>query len=110
MSPLAYMGTPDATSKTKGKVRFATAAEAAAGTSTKLVITPAELATSKYAPIIGSSAGPQILTGTAAPATAVTAPKGSIYIRTGAGATSASTRLYVNTDGATAWTAITTAT
>jgi hypothetical protein len=37
----------------------------------------------------------------------VSAPKGSVYLRTDGSSTS--TRLYVNTDGATAWTAITTA-
>lgn len=44
--------------------------------------------------------------GTGAPA--FTAPKGSIYSRTDG--SSISTRLYVNTDGATGWTSVTTAT
>ncbi len=53
-----------------------------------------------------AGAGIKILTGTGAP-TAVTAPKGSLYLRTDGSSTS--TRAYINTDGGTTWTAITTA-
>lgn len=45
--------------------------------------------------------------GTGSPNTALTAPKGSLYIRTDG--SSSSTRVYVNTDASTAWTNITTA-
>jgi hypothetical protein len=52
-----------------------------------------------------TTVGPNIYTGSGAPT--VTAPKGSIYLRTDGSSTS--TRMYVNTDGATTWTAVTTA-
>lgn len=45
--------------------------------------------------------------GTGSPSTALTAAKGSLFIRTDGSSTS--TRLYVNTDGVTAWTNVTTA-
>ncbi len=51
------------------------------------------------------SGGPCILSGTGSPNGSVTAPQGSIYLDT-AGA-SADAILYVNTNGATAWTALT---
>jgi len=50
--------------------------------------------------------GPKILAGSGAPA-AVTAPKGSLYLNTAGSATN--DRAYINTDGGTTWTAITTA-
>lgn len=59
-------------------------------------------------PILASGTsvvGPNIYTGSGAPT--VTAPKGSLYLRTDGSSTS--TRLYVNTDGATTWTSCTTA-
>jgi hypothetical protein len=46
----------------------------------------------------------KIMVGTGSPNTAVTAPQGSMFLNV-AGA--ADTILYVNTDGATAWTALT---
>lgn len=46
--------------------------------------------------------------GTGSPSTVVTAPKGSLYLRSDGSSTS--TRAYINTDGVTAWTAVTTAT
>lgn len=49
-----------------------------------------------------------IVSGTGSPAGAVAAPQGSLYLRTDGSSTS--TRAYINTDGVTAWTAITTAT
>lgn len=53
----------------------------------------------------GSTVHPRIVCGTGAPT--FTAPKGTLYSNiTGS---STSTRLYVNTDGATTWTNITTA-
>lgn len=45
--------------------------------------------------------------GTGSPDTVVTAPQGSLYIRTDGSSTS--TRLYINTNGTTGWTSITTA-
>jgi hypothetical protein len=53
---------------------------------------------------IGPSTGPNIYTGSGAPT--VSAPKGSLYLRTDG--SSVSTRAYINTDGATTWTPITT--
>lgn len=50
----------------------------------------------------------QLLAGAGSPNGVVTAPKGSIYLRTDGSSTS--TRAYINTNGSTAWTAITTAT
>ena len=52
-----------------------------------------------------SSATPLLLSGAGAPT--LTAPKGSLYLNTTGSSTS--TRAYINTDGATTWTAITTA-
>lgn len=51
------------------------------------------------------STAPQICFGSGAPT--MTAAKGSLYLRTDGGATT--NRAYINTDGATAWTNITTA-
>lgn len=48
---------------------------------------------------------PKILSGSGAPT--VSAPQGSLYLRTDGSSTS--TRAYINTDGSTTWTAITTA-
>lgn len=50
--------------------------------------------------------GPKILAGAGAPA-AITAPKGSLYLRTDGSGTG--DRAYINTDSGTTWTAITTA-
>ena len=52
-----------------------------------------------------SSTAPMVTFGSGAPT--LTAPKGSIYLRTDG--SSASTRLYTNTDAGTTWAAITTA-
>ena len=54
------------------------------------------------------SGGVDFLSGSGDPNGAVTAAKGSLYMRTDGSSTS--TRAYVNTDGATAWTSVTTAT
>lgn len=53
--------------------------------------------------------GISILTGSVVPTNAVTAAKGSLYIRLDTGASTAATRLYVNTTGSSIWTSITTA-
>jgi len=51
---------------------------------------------------------PIIIACDGSPNTTITAPKGSLALSTAGSSTS--TRLFINTDGATAWTAITTAT
>lgn len=55
-----------------------------------------------------AGASPGVFTGAGSPNGVLTAPKGSLYLRTDGSSTS--TRAYSNTDGATAWTAVTTAT
>lgn len=55
---------------------------------------------------LNSAAGPQILAGAGDPNGLVTAPKGSLWMRTDGGA---STRLYSNSNSITAWAAITSA-
>ena len=52
-------------------------------------------------------AGRLITSGSGAPSFG--ASKGSLYVRTDTGASTAATRLYVNTTGGTVWTSITTA-
>lgn len=52
--------------------------------------------------------GARVVCGTGDPNTVVTAPQGSLYLTLDGSSTS--TRAYINTDSATAWTAITTAT
>lgn len=64
-------------------------------------------AASAVAAFAMGSAGVGIYWGTGTPDSVVTAAKGSLYIRTDGSGTS--TRLYVNTDAATAWTNVTTA-
>ena len=57
-------------------------------------------------PIVGGATKhPRIVVGTGAPT--FTAPQGSLYIRVDGSSTS--TRLYVNTNGSTTWTNVTTA-
>lgn len=53
----------------------------------------------------GGSTAPALCFGLGAPT--LTAPKGSLYLRTDGSSTS--TRAYINTDGGTTWTAVTTA-
>jgi len=57
---------------------------------------------------LNSAAGPQVLAGAGDPNALVTAPQGSLWLRTDGSSTS--TRAYINTNGVTAWTAVTTAT
>ena len=54
---------------------------------------------------LGAGTTPAICAGSGAPT--LTAPKGSLYLRTDGSTTS--TRAYINTDAGTTWTAITTA-
>jgi len=57
---------------------------------------------------MGGTPGFGVYYGSGSPNTAISAAKGSLYLNfTGS---STSTRAYINTDGATAWTAVTTAT
>ena len=52
--------------------------------------------------------GPKVVAGSGDPNTVVTAPLGSLYLNTAGSSTS--DRAFINTNGATAWTAVTTAT
>lgn len=54
---------------------------------------------------LGTGAAPALCFGSGAPT--LTAPKGSFYLNTTGSSTS--TRAYINTDGGTTWTAVTTA-
>jgi hypothetical protein len=51
--------------------------------------------------------GIDFIVGSGTPNAVVTAPKGSFYLNTGG--TTTNDRAYINTDGSTAWTAVTTA-
>jgi hypothetical protein len=53
--------------------------------------------------------GISINTGSVDPSNALTASKGSLYIRLDTGASTTATRLYINTTGSSIWTALTTA-
>lgn len=53
--------------------------------------------------------GCQILSGSGTPHNVVTAPKGSLYLRTDSGASTTATRAYVNINGSSTWTNFTTA-
>ncbi len=63
-----------------------------------------EVATAASGVILGS--GTHMVDGAGSPNASVTAPKGSLYLATNG--TGVNDRLYINTDGATAWTAIVT--
>lgn len=60
-------------------------------------------------PMVGQITVGTILISSGDSAPTFSAAKGSIYVRTDTGASTAATRLYVNTTGATAWTSVTTA-
>lgn len=55
---------------------------------------------------LNSAAGPQVLAGAGDPGGVVTAPQGSLWLRTDGSSTT--TRAYINTNAGTGWTAITT--
>jgi len=55
---------------------------------------------------LNTSAGPQVLAGAGDPGGVVTAPQGSLWLRTDGSSTS--TRAYINTNAGTGWTPITT--
>jgi len=65
------------------------------------------VAGASYFPM-GGTKGFGIYYGAGSPNTSITAAQGSLFLRTDGSSTS--TRAYINTDGATAWTAVTTAT
>jgi hypothetical protein len=60
-----------------------------------------------FGPIIALPAGPQIMAGAGSPSGVVTAPQGSLYLRTDG--TTINNRAYINTNSGTTWTALTTA-
>lgn len=78
------------------------------GVQTARSATATPAAASAVAAFAMGSAGVALFWGTGDPNTALTAPKGSLFIRTDGSSTS--TRIYVNTDASTAWTSVTTAT
>jgi hypothetical protein len=76
-------------------------------------ITTATPITNQYGPIISLAqlsgpGGASMMCGAGDPNATITATKGSLYLRTDGSSTT--TRAYINTDGATAWTSVTTAT
>lgn len=110
-----------ATTSLRGFFTLATSAEAVTGTDANKMIVPSSLTARLAAPgaiggttpaagtftvvVIGSVGGVQILSGSGSPNGSVTAPKGSWYTDTGSPAINA--RVFVNTDGGTTWTGIT---
>ena len=58
-------------------------------------------------PRVQLNGGAQLMSGSGSPSGSITAPKGTLYLRTDG--SSSSTRAYINTDGGTSWTNITTA-
>lgn len=88
-----------------GTTTLATTTMTGLATTRSATATPA--AASAVAAITFGSDGVGIYWGTGSPDTALTAAKGSLYIATDG--SSGSTRLFINTDGSTAWTNITAA-
>lgn len=88
-----------------GSVTSTTTLTATAG---NITATNGDLVASTAAKGVILGGGAKLVSGTGDPNTAVTAPKGSLYLRLDG--SSSSTRAYINTDSATAWTAVTTAT
>lgn len=84
---------------------FTTASASSSVTARNALATPA--AAAAVAAFTMGSAAIGIYFGTGSPSTVVTAAKGSLYIR--ADGSTTNDRLYVNTDGVTAWTNLTTA-
>jgi hypothetical protein len=73
-----------------------------------MTITNGNLVLGNAAAGVEFNAGPRLLAGAGDPNTAVSAAQGSLYMRSDGSSTT--TRAYINTDGATAWTSVTTAT
>lgn len=83
------------------------ASETVTGIATARSATATPAAASAVKAFAMGSAGVGLYWGTGSPNTALSAPKGSLYLRTdGAGATD---RAYINTDGSSAWTNLVTA-
>ncbi len=61
-----------------------------------------------FGPRILLNGGAQLMSGTGDPSGAITAPQGTLYLRVDGSSTT--TRAYINTDSATGWTSVTTAT
>lgn len=57
-----------------------------------------------FGPIIALPAGPQIMAGSGSPNGSITAPQGSLYLRTDG--SNGNNRAFINTNGGTTWTAI----
>ena len=77
----------------------------AAVTGTVTALSGSAVAAGGAAAFVATTSAVGIYVGSGAP-TSTTAPKGSLYIRTDA--TTTTTRLYINTDGATTWATFTT--
>jgi len=82
--------------KYSGLTYVNTSTIAGSGTQTPLAVGPRVLI----------SGGSQILSGSGSPSGSITAPQGSLYLRTDG--TTINNRAYINTDSGTTWTAITT--
>lgn len=113
---------PAATTSTRGSYTLCTGAEAVTGTDTTKAVTPSTLTSRLQAPgtiggttlaaakftsiVLGTVGGVQFLAHSGSPNGVVTAPKGSwcTNIGTPAGLTD---RVFINTDGGTTWTGIT---
>jgi len=90
---------------TIGNNTGATAVDIVAGTGSVSSNTDIEFLTATTGLIFQE--GPKVIAGAGSPSAVVNAPKGSLYLRTDG--TTTNDRIYVNTDGVTAWTSITTA-
>ncbi len=102
---VVVQGTPTLTTPVIGAATGTSLVATGILTSRSGTATPA--AASSVAALTMGSAGVGIFWGTGSPNTALTAPKGSLYLRTDGSTTN--DRVYVNTDASTAWTNITTA-
>lgn len=102
---LVFANTPTLVTPALGAATATSVAATAALTARSGTATPA--AASSVAALVFGSAALGLYWGTGSPNTALTAAKGSLYLRTdGSGVAD---RAYINTDGATAWAAVTTA-
>lgn len=102
---LVFANTPTLVTPNIGAATGTSASVTAGLTARNATATPA--AASAVPALSMGSAALGLYWGTGSPNTALTAAKGSLYIRTDG--SSSSTRMYVNTDGSTAWTNVTTA-
>lgn len=107
MSSTTFSGPVTSTNGFIGSLTGAVAATTVTATGTATVTSAtAPVAGGASAVLMTSTAGLGIYVGSGAPT--VSAAQGSLYIRTDGSSTS--TRLYVNTNGTTGWTNVTTAT